>query len=287
MIKSLQGAVQEFVQGILVGVVVNSPAFFAQPYIISLNKIYGRFIRLMKKYTAPIFRSTVHDWWLLLLMTLLFAMFSLFGITRAQEVADQINNFDAAAPTLQTPGQGSLPTQPLSANDRPPPTLEQLLEKKFGLAFDPSRHNFVPDLTPNTAPFFGQTKIGQPYQVEGKWFYPFFPDKHFVEVGVASWYGDDFHGLNTANGGQFNMNLVSAAHRTLPLPAVVVVSNLTNGRQIKLIINDRGPFAKDRVLDLSKKAADLLGYYGGGTTRVRIIFLPEETKALWTKLGQQ
>ncbi|MGI9461684.1 MAG: septal ring lytic transglycosylase RlpA family protein [Alphaproteobacteria bacterium] len=164
-------------------------------------------------------------------------------------------------------------------------TLEEKFHQKFGTEFNPDRYNFVPAFNQTTASFFGTPKIGNPYQVEGEKIRPFFPEGAFIESGMASWYGDKFHGKPTANGGQFNMGLVSAAHRTLPLPAVAVIVNLRNGRAIKLIINDRGPFAKNRILDMSKQAANLIGYYGVGTAPVKVIFMRQETLALWQKMG--
>lgn len=155
----------------------------------------------------------------------------------------------------------------------------------FGEHFNPERNNFVPDYNPRTALFFGQFKIGKPYTAEGQYFTPFIPSHIFMERGIASWYGDEFHGRNTANGGQFNMNLVSAAHRTLPLPAIVVITNIKNGRAIKLVINDRGPFAKNRIIDLSIGAAKILGSYQHGTTEIELTFLKEETEMLWHKMG--
>ncbi|MDI9313530.1 MAG: septal ring lytic transglycosylase RlpA family protein [Hydrotalea sp.] len=167
----------------------------------------------------------------------------------------------------------------------PSPTLKQKIDAQFGMEFNPARGNFVPPFNDRTAPFFGKPKVGNPYAIEGQEFRPFFPRTDYVESGMASWYGDDFHGKDTANGGQFNMGLVSAAHRTLPLPAVAVIVNLRTGAAIKLVINDRGPFAKNRILDMSKQAANLIGYYGVGTAPVKVIFLRQETLALWQKMG--
>ena len=91
-----------------------------------------------------------------------------------------------------------------------------------------------------------------------------------VQVGIASYYGSKFHKKRTANGEIFNMYKVSAAHKTYPLGTKVKVTNLENGKSIKLIINDRGPFAKSRILDLSYKAARKLDFVNQGTTKVRI-----------------
>ena len=91
-----------------------------------------------------------------------------------------------------------------------------------------------------------------------------------VQIGIASYYGREFHRKLTANGQRFNMYKVSAAHKTLPLGTRVKVTNLNNGKSIRLTINDRGPFKKGRILDLSYKAAQKLGFVNEGTTKVRI-----------------
>lgn len=125
----------------------------------------------------------------------------------------------------------------------------------------------------------GIYKVGNPYKIAGKWYYPK-EDYSYSEIGTASWYGEDFNGKPTANGERYNMNTLTAAHRTLPLPSIVRVTNLQNGRSIILRVNDRGPYVKDRIIDLSKRGAQLLGYMGQGTTRVKVEVLPKESKAL-------
>ncbi len=125
----------------------------------------------------------------------------------------------------------------------------------------------------------GVYKVGNPYKIMGKWYYPA-EDYNYSEVGMASWYGDDFHAKKTANGERYDMNTLTAAHRTLPLPSIVRVTNLENGRSLVLRVNDRGPYAKDRIIDISKRGAQLLGYQTKGVTKVRVEILPEESKAL-------
>lgn len=115
----------------------------------------------------------------------------------------------------------------------------------------------------------GKYKVGTPYQIGGVWYYPK-EDPFYDEAGIASWYGEDFHGKSTANGEAYNMDALTAAHRTLPLPTVVRVTNLENGRSIRLRVNDRGPYARGRIIDVSKKAAHLLGFQSNGTARVRV-----------------
>ena len=125
----------------------------------------------------------------------------------------------------------------------------------------------------------GVYKVGQPYQIEGAWYYPAI-DYDYKETGIASWYGSKFHGRKTANGEIYDMNDLTAAHRTLPLPSFVRVTNLDNGRTITLRVNDRGPFARGRILDASRRSAQLLGFERQGTARVRVEILADESRAL-------
>lgn len=115
----------------------------------------------------------------------------------------------------------------------------------------------------------GREQIGQPYTVAGKTYYPTANPKG-AEVGLASWYGAAFHGRLTANGEVYDMGRLTAAHKTMPLPSYARVTNLENGRSLIVRVNDRGPFADDRVIDLSKRAADLLDYTHGGTAKVKV-----------------
>jgi rare lipoprotein A len=108
-----------------------------------------------------------------------------------------------------------------------------------------------------------------PYEVNGAWYYPKV-DYAYDRTGTASWYGPGFDGHATADGEIYDMNDVSAAHKTLPLPSVVEVTNLQNGRELTLRVNDRGPFVGDRLIDLSRRAAQLLGFERSGTAPVRI-----------------
>ncbi|MCB2102892.1 MAG: septal ring lytic transglycosylase RlpA family protein, partial [Rhodobacterales bacterium] len=133
----------------------------------------------------------------------------------------------------------------------------------------------------------GRYKVGSPYQISGVWYYPK-EDYDYVETGIASWYGPQFHQRNTANGEVFDMNKISAAHRTLPLPSIVQVTNLENGRSLRLRVNDRGPFAHGRILDVSRRGAQLLGFHRQGTARVRVEILADESRALAARMqGQQ
>ncbi len=125
----------------------------------------------------------------------------------------------------------------------------------------------------------GAYKVGNPYKIKGTWYYPAV-NYGYVEQGIASWYGPQFHGRKTANGEIFDMNVVSAAHRTLPMPSVVRVTNLKNSRSLKIRVNDRGPFAKSRIIDLSRRAAQLLGFERRGTALVRVEIIADESRRM-------
>lgn len=127
----------------------------------------------------------------------------------------------------------------------------------------------------------GTFKVGNPYQIKNIWYYPRV-DYSYDETGIASWYGPGFHGKRTANGEIYDQNALTAAHRTLPMPSLVQVTNLTNGRSIRVRINDRGPFAHGRIIDLSKRAAELLDFRRQGTAKVRVQILEAESRRLVT-----
>lgn len=124
-------------------------------------------------------------------------------------------------------------------------------------------------------------KVGKPYRVGNDWYYPS-EDFSKTETGIASWYGPTFHGKRTANGEIYDQNELTGAHRTLQMPSLVRVTNLENGRSIVVRINDRGPFKKGRVIDVSKRAAELLGFIGQGTARVRLDVLEKESRKIAT-----
>jgi rare lipoprotein A len=115
-------------------------------------------------------------------------------------------------------------------------------------------------------------KVGQPYQVRGVWYTPK-EQPNYDEIGIASWYGEQFHNHYTADGEVFDMTLPSAAHTTLPLPSLVEVTNLTNGKTLVVRVNDRGPFIDGRIIDLSKEAAAELGFVTAGVTQVRVRYV--------------
>ncbi len=118
----------------------------------------------------------------------------------------------------------------------------------------------------------GMYMLGKPYQVAGIWYTPR-EDPAYNRVGRASWYGELFHGRRTANGEIYDMDRLSAASPTLPLPVYAQVTNLANGRTIVVRVNDRGPYANDRILDMSRRSAEVLGFQGNGTAPVRVKYL--------------
>lgn len=118
-------------------------------------------------------------------------------------------------------------------------------------------------------------KLGKPYMIDGKTYYPEY-DPSYDKIGTASWYGPGFHGKYTASGELFNQNDLTAAHPTLPMPSLVRVTNLTNGKSLIVRVNDRGPFAHNRIIDLSKKSAQSLGITS--LAEVRVQFLKQETE---------
>lgn len=118
----------------------------------------------------------------------------------------------------------------------------------------------------------GVYKVGSPYQIDNVWYYPR-EQPDYDETGIASWYGPTFYGKRTANGEIYDGDLVTAAHRTLPMPVNVRVTNLENGKSIVVRVNDRGPYARGRIIDLSRRAAELLDVVQTGTARVRVTYL--------------
>ncbi|MBP2314509.1 septal ring lytic transglycosylase RlpA family protein [Azospirillum soli] len=136
-----------------------------------------------------------------------------------------------------------------------------------------------PPASSSGLPTSGIYKIGKPYQVAGVWYYPS-EDFTYDETGIASWYGPDFHAKPTANGEIYDQNELTAAHKTLPMPSLVRVTNLDNGRSVVVRVNDRGPFAAGRIIDMSRRGAQLLGFEGTGTAKVRVQILAEESRAI-------
>jgi len=117
----------------------------------------------------------------------------------------------------------------------------------------------------------GVYMVGKPYSVAGRMFFP--TDKPRVTIGHASWYGEAFHGRRTANGEVYDCDAITAAHPTMPLPSYARVTNLGNRRSLIVRVNDRGPFHEDRVMDVSRKTAEILDFHGTGTSRVKVEYI--------------
>jgi len=124
----------------------------------------------------------------------------------------------------------------------------------------------------------GAYRVGRPYEIKGVWYYPAV-DYDYDRTGIASWYGGQFEGRLTANGEIFDLNQLTAAHTTLPMPSTVQVTHLGHGPSLQLRVNDRGPFVDGRLIDVSRRAAQLLGFESTGTTLVRVKVLKDESIA--------
>ncbi|UVK45302.1 septal ring lytic transglycosylase RlpA family protein [Mesorhizobium sp. AR07] len=118
----------------------------------------------------------------------------------------------------------------------------------------------------------GRDQLGKPYQVRGKWYYPK-EERHYAKVGLASWYGDAFHGRLTANGEVYDMTHLTAAHPTMPLPSYARVTNLKTGSSVIVRVNDRGPYHEGRIIDVSERAAQMLDYANIGTAQVKVEYV--------------
>ena len=130
-----------------------------------------------------------------------------------------------------------------------------------------------------SVPTQGYYKVGRPYVVSGVRYTPAV-DYSYDETGIASWYGPGFHGRQTANGEIYDQHDLTAAHPTLPMPTLVRVTNLENGRTLELRINDRGPFKNGRIIDVSRRGAELLGFLNQGIAKVRVQVLEKESREL-------
>ena len=142
------------------------------------------------------------------------------------------------------------------------------VDPRYGVASSPRVVDFAEPVPKGG----GAYRVGKPYMVAGRTYIPE-ENRNYAAEGLASWYGDDFHGRLTANGEIFDMTAVSAAHPTLPMPSYVRVTNLSNRKSMIVRVNDRGPYHGDRVIDLSLRAAKLLGLHEHGLARVRVEYV--------------
>jgi rare lipoprotein A len=141
-------------------------------------------------------------------------------------------------------------------------------DSKYGVTASPRKYQDGDDIPKGT----GRYHVGKPYVIAGVTYYPE-ENPNYRADGIASWYGDAFHGRLTSNGEIFDMRSITAAHPTLPLPSYVRVTNLTNGKSLIVRVNDRGPFHANRVIDLSSRAAEMLDFRHKGTARVRVEYV--------------
>lgn len=141
---------------------------------------------------------------------------------------------------------------------------------------------------PGHKQYQGHFKVGSPYKVNNVTYKPKETKRHH-EVGMASWYGAryGFHGKKTANGDKYNKEMLTAAHRTLPLPSLIKITNLGNKKSLIVMANDRGPFRKDRVVDVSERAASLLGFKNQGVAKVKVEYLHHETQEFLKQISLQ
>ncbi|BCX70695.1 septal ring lytic transglycosylase RlpA family protein [Pseudomonas izuensis] len=189
--------------------------------------------------------------------------------------------FAALAVLVASCSTSRSPTQKSSTAVRSAPGLDINRAHKDGAPWWDVDVSRIPDATPtlHTGPY-----KANPYTVLGKTYFPLQESKTYVASGTASWYGTKFHGQNTANGEVYDLYGMSAAHKTLPLPSYVRVTNLDNNRTVILRVNDRGPFYSDRIIDLSYAAAKKLGYAETGTARVKVEGI--DPQAYWAAKGR-
>lgn len=154
------------------------------------------------------------------------------------------------------------------ADKKPTRSSEYFAESEYGVKASPR----VSDLRTNLPRGGGRDQVGRPYKVRGQWYHPK-DDPNYRSTGLASWYGDAFHGRLTANGEVYDKTHLTAAHPTMPLPSYARVTNKTNGTSVIVRVNDRGPFAKGRVIDLSQRAAEMLDYKGNGVAQVSVEYV--------------
>jgi rare lipoprotein A len=156
----------------------------------------------------------------------------------------------------------------LLANCSGPGGLSRIIDPRYGVS---TSARIIPPGQP-IPKGGGYYRVGEPYTIAGRTYVPA-ENPNYRAEGVASWYGPDFHGRETANGEIFDMDSLTAAHPTLPLPSYVRVTNLSNSRSVIVRVNDRGPYRSDRVLDVSVRAATALGFYGSGLAPVRVEYV--------------
>ncbi|RWF77297.1 MAG: septal ring lytic transglycosylase RlpA family protein [Mesorhizobium sp.] len=160
------------------------------------------------------------------------------------------------------------PPQPKAMVNKKPRSKEYFSESEYGVKASPRVTFKMSGLQRGG----GRDQLGKPYQVRGKWYYPK-EDKRYAKMGLASWYGEAFHGRLTANGEVYDMTHLTGAHPTMPLPSYARVTNLKTGSSIIVRVNDRGPYHEGRIIDVSKRAAEMLDYANIGTAKVKVEYV--------------
>ncbi|MCF6120695.1 septal ring lytic transglycosylase RlpA family protein [Mesorhizobium muleiense] len=160
------------------------------------------------------------------------------------------------------------PPQPKAMVNKKPRSKEYFAESEYGVKASPRVSFKMSGLQRGG----GRDQLGKPYQVRGKWYYPK-EDKRYAKKGLASWYGEAFHGRLTANGEVYDMTHLTGAHPTMPLPSYARVTNLKTGSSVIVRVNDRGPYHDGRIIDVSKRAAEMLDYANIGTAKVKVEYV--------------
>ncbi|MBI1359573.1 MAG: septal ring lytic transglycosylase RlpA family protein [Alphaproteobacteria bacterium] len=204
--------------------------------------------------------------------------------------------FDDSISSRPIPVTPRAPSSVVSANTGPTgaidlrPGAAHAIDASFGPAVSsvsPRPQASAPLVSKPSAPAsdvsgYATPYAGAPYQVAGKWYVPAY-EPNYDEVGIASWYGPTFHGKASASGETFDEMALTAAHPTLPIPSIVRVTNLENGKTTLVRVNDRGPFVDNRIIDLSRRAGEVLGLHEKGTAKVRVQYVgpaPEKANSL-------
>ncbi|WP_419693187.1 septal ring lytic transglycosylase RlpA family protein [Mesorhizobium muleiense] len=160
------------------------------------------------------------------------------------------------------------PPQPQAMVNKKPRSKEYFAESEYGVKASPRVSFKMSGLQRGG----GRDQLGKPYKVRGKWYYPK-EDKRYAKKGLASWYGEAFHGRLTANGEVYDMTHLTGAHPTMPLPSYARVTNLKTGSSVVVRVNDRGPYHDGRIIDVSKRAAEMLDYANIGTAKVKVEYV--------------
>lgn len=163
---------------------------------------------------------------------------------------------------------GCATPQPKAMVNKKPRSKEYFSEAEYGVKASPRVTFKMSGLQRGG----GRDQLGKPYQVRGKWYYPK-EDRGYAKMGLASWYGEAFHGRLTANGEVYDMTHLTGAHPTMPLPSYARVTNMKTGSSVIVRVNDRGPYHDGRIIDVSKRAAEMLDYANIGTAKVKVEYV--------------